>query len=172
VPYERDPVSTLFDDAARSLLARAYAAPGRWVSTRLAGPEARHVAWASGRGINLLAPDRPSAAGGRGLNARSRWARGFVRAVFYQHKFWSDGTGGWRERKRMTARHSGAVEVSVGRWRIRTGRIPAGREVRVRYHPGARAANQAARAEPPRDRIYDNQGEPGARWSDPQRRDW
>lgn len=172
MPYQRDPVSQLWDDAARQLLARAYARPGQWQSTRMTAPTARHIAQAAAWGIDLTAPDRPSSVGGNGLNARTRWGRAFVRALFYQHKWWSDGGLGFRERKRTESRHAGAIEVAVGRWRPRTGRIPAGRTVQVVYHPGARAANRAARAEAPRNRIYDDRGQPGARWSDPERRDW
>lgn len=172
MPLQRDPISVLLDTDARNLLVRAYHSPGQWQSTRLTppGPGARAVAAA--HGISLTAPDNPSVPGGNGLNARSRWGRAFVRALFYQHKWWSDGALGFRERKRTTARHAGAIEVAVGRWRPRTGRIPAGRNVQVIYRPGARAANRAARAEAPRNRIYDDQGQPGARWSSPDRRDW
>lgn len=172
MPYQRDPVSELFDGSARQLLARAYAQPGRWVGTRLPAPEARHVARFAAMGIDIRGPDRPSAEGGRGLNTRTRWARGFVRALYYQHKWWSDGAGGFRDHKRVSGRRAGGIEVAVGRWRIRTGVIPAGRTVQVRYHPGARAAIRAARAEPARARIFTERGEPGQRWSNPDRRDW
>lgn len=167
--FQRDPVSELFDGGARKLLARAYAAPGSWQSTRLAPPGPRHIAHLAGLGINPLAPDNPSAEGGPdpGTSARSRWARGFVRAVYYQHR-WYSGTGGagWRAARRTVPRHAGALEVTVGR---RTG---LGQEVRARLRPGGARALAAVQRLGEAKRIYDSAGSPAGRWSDPARRDW
>lgn len=167
VAATRDPVSELFDPGARALLARAYAAKGRWAGTRLADPGPRHLAWAARVGINVGGPD--PAAGGE---ARSRWARGFVRSLYYQHKWWSDGDGGFRRTRRIEPRHAGALEVEVGRRVPVLGVIPAGRAVRVRIRPGGQAALRAVKRLPDSARIYSDSGAPAGRWADPNRRDW
>lgn len=169
MPAKRDPVSEWFDAGARDLLARAYAHPGAWAATRLANPEPRHLARAAAMGIGLLGKDDVPAGG---LNARTRWARGFVRALYYQHKWFSDGETGFRDQKRTEPRHSSALEVEVGRAVRKLGVIPAGRAVRIRVQAGGRAANRAARAEPRSKRIYTDDRKAGARWADPARRDW
>jgi hypothetical protein len=173
VPYARDPVSELFDAGARKLLTRAYEHPGQWVGTRLADPSPRHLVWLAARGINPFGPDNQSAHGGQGVNARTRWARAFVRAVYYQHKWWS-GTGksGWRTEKRMVARHTGALEIEVGKAVRALGLIPAGRAVRIRLRPGGAKARRAVEALPDTRRIYTDQGAQGERYSDPELRDW
>lgn len=155
MPARRDPVSEWFDQGATDLLARAYARPGEWAATRLLDPEPRHLARAAALGLDLLGRDDVPAGG---LNARTRWARGFVRALYYQHKH-AQGT-------------ATAIEVEVGFVKRRLGVIPAGRAVRVRVRPGGRAANRAARSEPKSRRIYTDDRKAGARWADPARRDW
>ena len=171
--YQRDPVSELFDTSARRLLDRAYAHPGQWAATRLANPSLRHLAWLAAHGINPYAPDRPSAQGGRGLNARTTWARGFIRAVYHQHKWYSGAPGGgWRDERRTTPRQAGALQVEVGRAVPVRGIIPAGRAVRIRLRPGGQAARKAVRKLPDSARIFTDRGEAAARWSDPDLRDW
>ncbi|HVH79719.1 MAG TPA: hypothetical protein VM782_10040, partial [Stellaceae bacterium] len=107
MPFSRDPVSQLFDAGARQLLERAYAARGGWVGTRLADPTPRHRAVLALLGINPDAPD-DAAAAGRGLDAKSRWGRGFVRALYYQHKLWAASGGGWRRSRRTVRGGPGA----------------------------------------------------------------
>lgn len=172
--YGRDPVSELFDAGARRLLVRAYANPGQWVGTRIADPTPRHTAALARQGINPMAADNASATGGRGLNARTRWARGFVRALYYQHRWYSTGgtAGGWRRSRRSVPRAAGALEVEVGRAVRAMGIIPSGRAVRVRIVKGGETKRRAVQAMPDRDRIYSDTGTPGARWSDPAARDW
>lgn len=174
--YERDPVSVLFDAAARQLLARAYERPGEWVSTRLADPGPRHLAWCAAHGVNPYGPDNSSAAGGRSrrTDAKTRWARGFVRALWYQHRWYSGGAGvqGWRTGRRVVARSSSALEIEVGRAFVAAGVVPAGRTVRIRVRAGARAARAAVRRMPEQDRIFRGDGEPGARASEAELRDW
>src|SRR5215469_6661767 len=98
---DRDPVSELFDDGARAFLGRAYAGPGAWHPTRLQDPEPRHVRAFASAGIDVAGPDDASVPGRPGLHARSRWARGFVRAVYHQHKWHSGrGPGDWRAGRR------------------------------------------------------------------------
>jgi len=171
--YRRDPVSVLFDAGARRLLDRAYAKPGTWVGTRLADPGPRHAAYLVALGINPAGPDDASVEGGQGLNAKSRWARGFVRAIYYQHKWWSSGGGpGWRESKRSVARHAGALQIEVGRRVPVLGVIPAGRAVRIRIRAGGQAATKAVKKLPDQRRIYDDRGRRAARASVPELRDW
>ena len=156
MPFERDPVSRMWDGAALAILARARAQPGRWVATRIAQPSDFQRARLLRQGINPDGPDNTSAAGGRSkaTNARSRWGRGFVRAVYYNRA--SDE----------------AVKVEVGIMRPAVGRIPRGRAVRVMVLEGGAAARRAAAALPEGKRLFDTEGHPGDRWSDPERRDW
>lgn len=155
--FVRDPVSVMWDRAAGRLVARAYAARGELVSTRITAPSGAQRAWLAWQGINPDGPDNTSAAGGRGgpAPARTRWARGFVRAMHYANR------GG-----------DAALVVEVGRMMPPRGVIPAGRAVRARIHRGGPAALAAAKQLPAADRIYDADGQPGDRWSDPDRRDW
>lgn len=168
----RDPVSLLMDAPARRLLARAYKARGGWVGTRLADPSPRHLAYLEGLGIHPYGKDRPSAVAGHGLDARTRWARGFVRAVYYQHKWWSDGRGGFRRSKRTEPRHTGAIEVEIGRHLPAAGVIPAGRAVRIRIRRGGSVARRAVQRMPESERIFTDDGRLAARWSDRALRDW
>lgn len=165
-------MSELWDTAARRLLVRAYAAKGGWVATRIADPSIRQMTYLAGLGINPLERDRPPVRGGTGLDARTRWCRGFVRAVYYQHKWWSDGRGGFRKSRRTEARHTGAIEIEIGRHRPATGVIPAGRAVRVRSRRGGSVALRAVQRLPDSQRIYTDEGSAAMRWSDPALRDW
>jgi len=161
---ERDPVSQTMDTAARHLLGRVYRANGGWASTRLKDPTAGQLARWILQGINVLGRD-PVARGG--LNARSRWARAYVRALWYQHKWYSGDpdTGGWRAVRRAAPRHPG-IEVVIGPHRGPTGVIPAGRPVKVRLASVA-AAQRSGRPEQAWAWADD-----GPRWADPGERDW
>jgi hypothetical protein len=158
----RDPVSEAMDAAARVLLDRAYRAHGAWAGSRLADPTPAQMARWLTHGINVLGPD-PVQRGG--FNARSRWCRAFVRALWYQHKWFSGAPGGgWRPEPRATFRTPG-IQVEVGVHRATLGVIPAGRVVRVRL-----ADKKAAEANGrPRDRWAWADGD---RRSEPERRDW
>lgn len=161
---QRDPVSETLDRAARALLARAYAAHGGWASTRLQDPTPAQLAWWIAHGINVLGADP---AGRGGMNARSRWGRAYVRALWYQHKWYSadPSTGGWRDLPRASMRTPG-IQVEVGPHRLALGVIPAGRPVRVRV-ASVRAAE--ARGRPEEAWAW---ADGGPRWADPDRRDW
>ena len=162
--WERDPVSVLWDGAAAALLARARQARGGWQGTRVADPSDRQRAMLLAIGINPNARDDPSAIGGRaragqGLNARTRWVRGFARAVWYAND----------------RRHGGpglALELEVGRWKPAGVHVPSGYAVRLRVRRGGSAAMRAVRAQADSKRIYTDEGGPGKRWSDPSLRDW
>lgn len=181
-----DPLRDHFVDGARILLARAYRNPGTWQSTRLVNPGPRATAYAVSLGINPLGPDNASTVSARGgLDARSRWARAFVRCLYDQHKFWADSGGGWRRDKRTAAWYEGrSLTVEVGR-ALAGGRqagtvLQPGRAIRVMYRPGNRqggargqqSARRYASRLPERDRSYDEAGRPGPRFSDISRRDW
>jgi hypothetical protein len=143
VAFERDPVSELFDQAARTLLARAYASPGHWVMTRLINPDPAQRAYAGSLGIDVYGTDQWG---------RDRWAAAFIRAVYYQHK------------------HAGAggrpLRYQIGR------RVARGRAVRIMSAQPGRAAKRAVDRLPHSRRIYDPSGTPGARRADPAARDW
>lgn len=173
--YERDPLSVPMDDGARALLARAYAARGGWVSTRLADPDDRARRWAYGMGINPGARDAPPVSGGRGLSAKTRWGRAFVRSLYYQHRWYGGaraGGGAGLRAGRRSVPNSRPLEVQVGRHVTAGVRAPAGRLVRVRVRPGGQAARRAVEQLPDTRRIYDDDGARAARWSDPALRDW
>ena len=162
--FERDPVSVLWDRAAAQLLDRARGARGGWQGTRIADPNERQRAALAALGINPDGPDRPSVAagrarGGNGLDARTRWARGFVRAVNYANDPRQGGPGL-------------ALELEVGVHKPPLGVIPAGRAVRLRVRRGGSAAQSAVRRKGDAARIFDDGGEPAGRWSDPGLRDW
>ena len=152
----------LFDRGARVLLERAYARPGVWVGTRVADPGPRHLASFAARGINVL---------GRDQWGRDRWAAGFVRAVFYQHK-WFYNQGGLRETRRVSANTARAVSYQIGRRVPVLGVLPAGRAVRIMVQPGGQQAMRAVKKLPDSRRIYDDSGSPAGRWADPNSRDW
>ena len=161
---ERDPVSVLWDGPARALLRRAIDAKGEWQGTRIADPSERQRAMIRALGINVNARDNPSAQGGRargghGINAKTRWARGFVRAVFYHN----DRRHGGRGR---------SLELEVGRYLPAGAPVPAGYAVRLRTVRGGSVARRAAQRLPEEARIYTDAGGPGMRWSDPGLRDW
>jgi hypothetical protein len=163
VPYQRDPVSELFDGAARALLARAYARPGKWVGSRIADPSPRHRAYLAELDIAPFARDRV----GSGM-AKTRWARGFVRALYYQHKWWSATGGGFRAEKRGTYRQTGALVVEIGNVVVARGVIPRGRAVRVMLAPGGQVMSKAVARTADRE-TWANQG---PAWADPGKRDW
>jgi hypothetical protein len=143
VPGVPDPVSVLWEPAAAKFYAGVRAAgPGRWFGIRIADPEPRHVRLFEFYGIELLERDRASTGS---LDARDRWRRGFVRAVYRQAK------GG------------PPLVLEVGRKMPRRGRIPPGRFVRGRILRGKEAT--ARRKE---QRVT---GNPAAR-ADPRSRDW
>lgn len=162
VAHQRDPVSVLFDGGARTLLERAYARPGQWTGTRVALPAPRHIAYFGAAGINVL---------GRDQWGRDRWAAGFIRAVYYQHK-WFYSQGQLRSERRVTANQTRAVRYEIGRRLPVLGVLPAGRAVRIMVNPGGQAAMRAVKRLPEARRIYDDQGDPAARWADPEARDW
>ena len=154
-------MSVLWDRAAGQLLARAQSARGGWAATRISDPSPRQrAALMAVYGIDPDGPDRPSTPRRRGgLNARTRWARGFVRAVYYAND----------------TRHGGpglALEVEVGAHRPQLGVIPAGRAVRVRVRRGGQVALRAVQRKPDSARIWTDAGEPAGRFSDPALRDW
>jgi hypothetical protein len=167
--FNRDPVSELLDSGARRILERAYATPGRWVTTRLADPDPGHVSYFGSLGIDVNAADRA----GRSLNAHTRWGRAFVRSIYYQHQWYSNiGGRGWRAQRRTTERKSGALKIEVARHMAPLGVIPAGRIVRVILYPGGASAVKAVDREPDRARIFTAQGGQGGAASDVSRRDW
>jgi hypothetical protein len=147
--YERDPVSEGLTRAARSLLGRAYATPGVWVSTRLADPDGETIARFRAEGIDVTGPDNAPSTGPGARTATPRWARGYVRALYYQHLWFSElGGRGWRAVRRTEQRRAGALRVNVGRHVPELGVIPAGRIVSAVLLPGGQRARDAAERAP------------------------
>jgi hypothetical protein len=165
---ERDPVSAQFDAAAAKLLARAARRPGTWAGTYVRNPSPQWVIWGRRNGIRLLGPD--NAPGGL---ARTRWCRGFVRSVYYLHKWHWYESGGYRPAdRRNVPNHSTGIQFQVGTVRIGKGGAVLGRAVRIRFRTGGDDALEAVRKLPDSRRIYDDAGNPAGRWSSPAGRDW
>lgn len=149
--YTRDPVSVHFDEAARHQLSRARAASG-WITTRLADPTPRQIRrWQMSDRIDVTAADPVR----RGLNARTRWGRAFVRSLYAQLR-----------------ETDGPLRVEIGRRVPELGVLPAGRQVRIRLDSGARAALAAVRRLPGSQRIYLEDGSEGGAHADNDDRDW
>jgi hypothetical protein len=149
--FQRDPVSVLFDEGAVRLLERAYARQGQWVGTRLANPGPSQVAYTAALGIDPFGPDGKTGEGR--LNARTRWARGFVRSLQYQHK-------------RSAKSYLGLI-VEVGR------ALPGGRQAGTLLVPGRAIRVKVMRGGSSHIRrrgglVYTE----GAGRSDPAARDW
>ena len=151
MPYAPDPVSVTFERMAGTFLARVYQAKGEWVTTLIYDPPAKHrEAWAR-YGIDVTGADPMP-----GRAAKTRWIRAYVRAAYRLNK---SGPGR-------------ALEFQVGRRRPAAGRLGPRTAFRMRTRPGGQAALKAAQRKPDAQRIYDSDGQPGSRWSDPALRDW
>lgn len=165
----RDPLSEWFDAGARRHLDRAYARPGEWVTTRLQDPEPRHRRAAAA----LLPPidvDGPDPIPGR--KAVTRWGRAYIRALYYQHRWWSAGGGpGWRATRRTTKRISGALLVEFGPRRRALGVVPGGLEVRIQLAPGGQKKAAAVAAMPTSER-WNIGNHPGPATGDLHEREW
>lgn len=160
----RDPVSETLDGAARLLLERVYRANGGWASTRLRDPSPAQLSRWLAEGINVLGKDT---AGRGGFRVPNAWCRSFVRAVWYQHKWFSGepNGGGWRTERRAAPRHPG-VQIHFGRHAATLGVIPAGYPVRVRLADVA-AAQASGRPE-----SEWRWADKGPRWANPADRNW
>lgn len=153
-------MSVLFDAGARRLLERAYSRPGQWTGTRIKAPTLAEAAWFGAQGIDVF---------GRDQLGRDRWAAGFVRAVYYQHRNYRTGRG-W-DGRRMTPYDGRAIRYELGRQLRAVGVIPAGRAVRIRSVPGGPAARRAAEKLPRSQRILTDSG-PGPAIAIAADRDW
>ena len=154
----RDPVSELWDRAAGTILARVYQQrTGSWYATRIADPSAAHIlyflrVW----DIDVTGPDRASTVSGRHVNYRTRWNRGFTRAVYYANK----------------AGPGRPLEIQVGSPKAAGGGLPAGWAVRIRVRRGGSAAMRAVGRKRDIDRIWLDDGEAGGKFSLIGKRDW
>jgi hypothetical protein len=180
VMLTRDPVSEPFDNAARKILEKAYANRGTWQQVWLPDPTIRQRTRFAGLGIDVGGPD-PLPAGG-GTDARTRWGRGFIRALYYQHK-WYSGTAPGTWTRRTSPRHAGGLRVEVGRHVAASpqfdpanpaaGGLPPRRRIRVQLAAGGKAKDAAVARLSDADRIYTRSGQPAARWSGGGKfRDW
>lgn len=173
--FQRDPASELLDRGARELLERAYAAPrGTWVMTRLADPTDRHRRWARGIGIDLDGRDNAPTKSGKRQNAHTRWGRAFVRALYFNHRWYGQERGrqGGIRAERRTSPNGTPLQIEWGRRLPVRGVIPAGRAVRVRIAYGGRTARRVVEAKVEADRIWVGDGEQGGRFSVASERDW
>jgi hypothetical protein len=164
---KRDPVSESFDEPAARLLNRAYRSPGAWAGTYVRNPGPAWIVWGARHRVNLLGAD--SAPGGQ---ARTRWARGFVRSCYWLHKhhYWP-GRGLVLTEQRAST-WPGPLEYRVGRVKIDTQGLVVGRLVQVRILPGGPEARREVDRLPDSRRIYTGDGAPGGRFADPADRDW
>ncbi len=168
VTLQRDPVSVQFDAAAERLIRRASARKGQWAGTYLRNPSPEWMLWGARNRINLLGPDTQP-----GAMARTRWCRGFIRSVYYQHKwFYYAGKGLDTDDRRVSPNSSSAIQFQVGTVRIDPSGLVIGRAVRIRFLEGGSKAMAAVKKLPDERRIYDDYGRPADRWADPAMRDW
>lgn len=151
---------------AARLLRRAYKTPGSWVGTYVRNPGPAWLVWGARHRVNLLGAD--NAPGGE---ARTRWCRAFVRSCFWLHKHHYWPGRGLVLTEARTGTWPAPLEYRVGRVKINSGGVVAGRLVQVRLAPAAGAASAVA-ALPDSKRIYTGDGAPGGRFSDPADRDW
>ena len=161
------------------MLGRVYQARrGEWVMTRLADPTDRHRRWAAAHGWDLDGPDNAFTLSGKHIDARTRWGRAFMRALWYQHRQFGPepgrGARSVRSTRRMTPNGT-ALQIEWGR-RLpgsTTGRIlPAGRAVRIRVAVSGKTARRVVQAKRVQDRIYTDDGGMGGRFSIAEGRDW
>lgn len=170
---KRDPVSAAFDASARRLLERAYAARGQWVQAWLPDPDLRQRTRWLEQGINVDGAD-PLPPGG-GVDAKTRWARGFVRALYFNAKWYRPARGSTRMRtERLTSPSSVPLRVQVGRHVPGNpgGGLPPRRRVRIMIATGGQAKDRAVTRLADRDRRVTPDGKPGARFAQPAYRDW
>lgn len=166
--YGPDPVSVDFEVTAKRLLGRAFQQPGQWVVVGLIDPDKKQRGYWKSRGIDLDGAD-PVPPGG--LNARTRWARALVRAIYRVNKHEGNGDR--------------SITVEVGRhipaspqWDAanpRAGGFPPRRQFRIMYQPDKAKARRHMRRQPDTARAVDDQGRPTSHWSDPnnpKQRDW
>ena len=172
--HARDPVSQLLDRGARRLLVMAYEQrAGTWVMSRLADPSDAHLRWGMSAGLEpLMGRDRAVTVSGRQANAHTRWGRGFVRALYFNHRWFGDKPARSMRAERRTVPYSLPLEVEWGRRLPALGVIPAGRAVRIRIAAGGATKLRVVKALPDSDRIFLDDGSTGDRWADPSRRDW
>jgi len=149
-----------FQPVAQRLLQRAYQSRGTWVSVRLAEPSHRQIARWRDEGIDVTAPDPVP-----GQLARTRWARGLVRALYREQRG-----------------RSGALRVEVGRRMPGSrsydpanpgeGGLPPARTFRLQIALGGVVARRAVTRLPYSRRIYTDQGDPAGAHNDSTGRDW
>jgi hypothetical protein len=156
LPYQPDPVSVPWERAASSLLRRAYDARGKWVATRLRDPTDAELARFAAIGINVAGRDNAATLSGEHENYRTRWARGFARALFRVNQ--SNGNR--------------PLELEVGARKPALGVLPAGRAIRLRTRRGGSVARRAVARKADSARIFDDEGFAAGRWADPEGRDW
>jgi hypothetical protein len=173
MPRQRDPVSVAFDASARRLLARAYGQRNTWVQAWLPDPDLRQRTRWMEAGITVDGPD-PRPPGG-GVNARTRWARGFIRSLYYNAKWYAPARAGLPLRGvRRSAPASAPLRVEVGRHIPGSpgGGLPPRRRVRVMVASGGAASERAVARLPAADRTWTPEGNPGKRFSYPSQDDW
>lgn len=163
MPWERDPVSTWFDDASWRFLERAYRARGQWATVYLAPPSAARLAQLAARGINPWERDRWG---------EQRWSRSFKRSVYHTLNYYG-GTAGLRPVANTGAGAHGwhapvRLEWQTGELIRKAGWPTRRRAIRVRIHPDGAATSNAGRAKTPDSKRWvDDDGEVTERQSLP-----
>ena len=111
---QRDPVSVRFDELARRALTRCYRSPGRWLPVVLPPLTARVFIYWYTRNVDLRARDPwdPN---------MNRYTRSFIRACYYQHK-WYGGFDGLGVQRRASP-FEGLVLVFEGASTLGGGRV-------------------------------------------------
>lgn len=146
VEFERDPVSTQFDGAARRLLERAYVNEGDWTGTYLQRPSAVWRAWAAFRGIDLEGRDRWG---------EVRWVRAFKRSAYW-NLAWYGYAGGLGGSRRIGKSDGKALVWQTGKLVMKSGWPGRRYAIRVKIMPGGRAAEHHAEHLPAARRYTEN----------------
>jgi hypothetical protein len=124
-------------------------------------------------GIDVDGPDNAPTESGKRMNAHTRWGRAFMRALWYQHRWYGQERGGKGVRSlRRAAPNGTALQLEWGRRMPAVGVIPAGRAVRVRVARGGKTALRVVQAKGHDDRIYTDDGYAAGRYAVAADRDW
>ena len=145
----RDPLSVLFDPAARRLLERAYANRGSWTGVFVAQPTVRQRAYAASLGIfDLRERDRWG---------EPRWVRAFKRSTYWNLRYYGRSDRIDFSERRAAAGYNSPFAVSLiwdtGQLILRKGWPSRRWAVRVMLEDGgsaARAAVERGRSPEPR----------------------
>jgi hypothetical protein len=165
MPAQRDPLSEWFDAAAIRFLHRAYANRGEWTGVYLAPPTvAQRARVAAELGYTNLTSDRDKW-------GEVRWVRAFKRSVYWHLKKFGYSDGLRPGQFRASDWPAVSLEWQTGARVLKKGWPSRRWSIRISIHPTGRAAHEAAKKIPARERWIVG-GVPTDRQSTVTDRDW